>query len=228
MAWTSIVSDSDTGWAYPPNPPQPMVDNAMMIYGILNSYGWTLEAICGALGNMTAESKLNPGQYELGHGTPTEPYGYGYGVGLIQWTFPGNWSYPNPWLYWCQINNIAIGDGNAQLDLLNHAGESSYETMGLDRSIWGWIPTSSYPQTFPQFKQMTGSVNDTVRCFFYNMERPGPGDSSESNRLYYGAWWYSYLSGQDPPTPPGPGPGPSTDGSSMSIFFYLKQPYRRI
>lgn len=34
--------------------------NATYIYSALTNYGWTLNAICGVLGNMQSESSINP------------------------------------------------------------------------------------------------------------------------------------------------------------------------
>lgn len=34
--------------------------NATYIYSALTTYGWTLNSICGMLGNMQSESSINP------------------------------------------------------------------------------------------------------------------------------------------------------------------------
>ena len=44
------------------------INNATQIYNTLSSNGWTIEAICGMLGNLTIESGLNPQEWEQGQG----------------------------------------------------------------------------------------------------------------------------------------------------------------
>ena len=222
MAFNSIITDS-TPWSHYSAQENA---NATEIYSVLyHNYGWTLEAVCGALGNMTQESFLNPGQYELGHGTPTNPWGYGYGVGLIQLTRP-NSNYPNPWLYWCQQNNISIGDGYAQLDLYNHCDESAYQTMGLAQGIWGWISGSAplYPMSFDDYIISTDTPANLCAVFYQNLENHGGStDSSLPTRQSYANHWYEYFTGVTPPPPT-----PSGSSKKMPLWFYLKQPYRRI
>ena len=54
-------------------------NNAQMFYQTMKNYGFTLESICGMLGNIQAESGINPGIWES-----LDPYLGGYG--LVQWT----------------------------------------------------------------------------------------------------------------------------------------------
>ena len=228
MAFNKIITDSAPWTKYS----QQAKENATEIYGVLyNSYGWTLNAVCGALGSMSNESYLNPGQYELGHGTPTNPWGYGYGVGLIQFTSPDVSNYPNPWLYWCQQNNVAIDDGYEQLRLCDNAEDPAYQSMGLSEGIWGWLTTSQYPMHLSEYKVSTLAPSYLAQVWFHNLERPPAGDTTESQRMTDANYWYQYLSGQDPPDPgPGPGPGPHptpTGSKKMPLWFYLKHPYRR-
>ena len=44
-------------------------NNAECFMGLMSkTYGWSLEAICGALGCFHEESMMNPGVYETSHG----------------------------------------------------------------------------------------------------------------------------------------------------------------
>ena len=43
---------------------QEAYDNAQLIYGVLYNLGWTLEAVCGVLGNMESESGYNPWRWQ--------------------------------------------------------------------------------------------------------------------------------------------------------------------
>lgn len=221
MAWHSKITDG-TPWGT--DSPE-MKENADMIASVMiNKYHWTLPAICGLLGNCSAESFLNPGQYELGHGTPTSPYGWGYGVGLIQWTSPdGGRSYPNPWLYYCQKNGVQIDSGEAQCEMINGCDSIEYTAMGLPLPIWGWINDSSYPthSSYEDFKNYTGDdIDREVELWFYCCEWHDPvEDGSLSNRRKRGREWWEYFGGHPiPPTPPTP-----SGKKKMPLWMYLKR-----
>lgn len=220
MAWHNPITDREP---YTPFQSE-MKENADQIASILqNSYHWTLPAICAFLGNTSAESYLNPGQYELGHGTPTNPYGYGYGVGLMQWTSPdGGRSYPNPWLYYCQKTGTAINDGIKQCEFANGADDPAYTTMDLSTSIWGWINSSLYPvhDTFDNFRSYTGdNLDDLTAMFFYCAEWHDPHeDGSLATRKANARFWWDYFGGH--PIPPGPTPEKK---KKMKLYFMLKK-----
>ena len=55
--------------------------NAKYIWYALQNNGWTLNAVCGMLGNMQAESAINPGRWQ------SDRVGnMSGGYGLVQWT----------------------------------------------------------------------------------------------------------------------------------------------
>ena len=56
-----------------------MEANAKYIWNYLGSKGWSLNAVAGMLGNMQAESTINPGRHQVG----SDENG---GFGLVQWT----------------------------------------------------------------------------------------------------------------------------------------------
>lgn len=182
-------------------------NNVLIIYSILTTeYGWSREAIAGALGSMQIESYFNPGQWEIGRKpdpVPVDGYGYGYGLGLIQWTRPysATVDYPNPWLNYCYNNNLDYLDGTEQVRYLN---------TGITTSdLWGWIPTSTYPQTFDEYKVSTDTPENLALVWYYNLERPPSGDPTGPQRQTYARQWYDWLEGKDPVSP-GPGPLPPT------------------
>ena len=57
-------------------------DNAALVVNYLSNEGFSIESICGILGNMESESYVNPGQIENDDDTPIPLRGHG----LIQWT----------------------------------------------------------------------------------------------------------------------------------------------
>lgn len=223
MAFNSVITDSTPWGTYS----APMNENATEVYSVLyHTYNWTLEAVCGALGSMSIESFVNPGQYELGHGTPTSPWGYGYGVGLIQFTSPDPTQYPNPWLYWCQQHNKAITDGYEQLYLIANAEDPAIQSMGLSTGIWGWLsgPAPLFPVSLAQYAASTDPPARMAEIFYQNMEyHGGSGDTSLPNRIAAANHWYEYFTGV---VPPDPGPGPGTLPGTSKFWMYIK-PQRR-
>ena len=61
------------------------ISNAEYIYSHLSEKGWTIEAICGLLGNIMQESCMNPGSSQQ---TIDESRGVGNGYGLVHWDPP--------------------------------------------------------------------------------------------------------------------------------------------
>ena len=132
-----------------------MKTNATFIYGYMkNRYGWTVEAVAGMLGNVEAESTMNPSRPQNnainnkwwdsapgragGAVTPTTVH---YGFGLFQITPWGNWlktsTRYNPYTLgnWSldngytvdRITSGTIGTMECQLDwLMSGAPEHSY------------------------------------------------------------------------------------------------------
>lgn len=150
-----------------------METNAVYIYNSMSSTGWSLESICGMLGNMQVESTLNPGRWE--NDLPeSEPTGHGYG--LVQWTPYTNYTvwavnngYPDP----------SVMDGNI--------ARINYE---LDNNLQ-WIPTFTYPMTFEEFKVSTNSPDVLAMIFLANYERPL--DPNQPIRGEYAIAWYNFL-----------------------------------
>ena len=64
--------------------------NAKFIYNYLKGKGWTKGAICGLLGNVEQESKMNPGAWQSASKITTSTKGDGSGFGLFQWDPCGN------------------------------------------------------------------------------------------------------------------------------------------
>ena len=57
--------------------------NATYIYSYLKHKGWTINAISALLGNMQAESSINPGRWQSDRvGGDSDSHGYS----LVQWT----------------------------------------------------------------------------------------------------------------------------------------------
>lgn len=154
---------------------------------------WSANAICALLGNMTAESSVNPMRNEVG----------GSGYGLVQWTPKSN----------LQNRAKAIGRGSTYNSMYTELLVIDYEA----RKGIQWYSTSRYPITFKEFMKSDADLEWLTGAFLCNYERPADQSDSAINRRYNrtdGAMgtkqWYEWLYGETPPEPPEP-PEPSPD-----------------
>lgn len=146
-----------------------MKNNAEMFYLRMSAYGFSLNAICGMLGNAQYESDINPGIWES-----LDPYEGGYGV--FQWT---------PYTNYADWAGAGWQDnGDLQCDRV------SYEfANGLQ-----YYPTDSYPLTASQFKVSNLPADQLAEIFLYNYESPGNPSGSIAFRKQYALDWMTYLS----------------------------------
>lgn len=153
-----------------------MENNAKLVRDFFLPKGWTLNAICGMLGNMETESTLNPGLWEsLQEGNMQG------GFGLVQWT---------------PATNLIDWAGSEYLDGDKQCARIIYEyETGIE-----WIPTSEYPMSWEEFKTSTQSPDYLAMAFIKNYERPF--DSNQPIRGEQALAWFEFLDGQLPPEPP--------------------------
>lgn len=180
-----------------------MQNNATIIFNELLKNGFTLESICGLLGNTggvytLGESSINPGIWQ--NLTPNPVLGFG----LFQWTPSTN--YTN----WADVNGYEHDDGYGQLDWLIN------QTVPTGQ----WIPTSDYPETFNEFKASTKDPEYLAYVFLNNFERPA--NRNQPDRQRNARYWYEwYTNSYVPPENP-----PQNGGewsSKMPIWLYLKR-----
>ena len=202
MAWTYQITDSVPWLNSDTNPT--IISNTWEVYNYLHPLGFTIESICGIIGNMRSESYLNPGQQELNQGGS-----YSYGYGLIQWT-PAT-----------SLINYVSGDwydGNLQLDLI-------VREINQDAGVTGrWIPTAEYPYSGAEFKALT-DIETATKSYFHERER---GTWLET-RLTYANQSYTILTGEPPgPGPEPPGPTPTEDVlGAICLLLFSKGRFRR-
>lgn len=161
-------------------------NNALMVWSFFNAQGWTANAVAGMLGNMVAESTINPGRWEIGHTGDTD-----FGFGLVQWT-------PASKLFsWLSANGYPNGSGDGQ----------------CRRIIWEldngeqYYPTSNYPLSFREFSISDERPSYLAAAFLYNYERPGDPEETMPYRQNQADYWYTVITGEPPPpyVPPGSG-----------------------
>lgn len=129
------------------------LQNAQMVVNHFVGTDWTKESLSAMLGNMRHESSINPDMYEYGYAWEDDR-----GFGLVQWTPRSKyWD-------WAVANGLEPRLGDSQLDRINYEVENNIQ----------YIPTSSYPETFAEFRANTfgKSVEYLTECFTWNYERP--------------------------------------------------------
>lgn len=171
MAWT-VSRDRLTQYG------TEMTENARIIYTTLLSNGWSHNAICALLGNIQLESSINPGVIQgfVQVGSPTDGYG------LIQWTNTSATTiYENTLIAWVHdtYGDYDWEDGDRQVVFIDTDDAS------------GWIPTSTYPLSYSEFKVSTESISYLTRAYFHNRER----GTWSSYRITYANHWNEYFGG---------------------------------
>lgn len=156
--------------------------NGMYIYKWFKAKGWADKPICAIIGNMEAESGLNPGQEETTQWTSQVS-----GHGLVQWT-PGillkNYtdSINKNWYNW-----------QAQLQFMYAEYQASIRP-GWQDGLDQWISTRYYPYTYNHFvhdkKSSLGYLTEAfVRCY----ERPNMQYAHVPRRVKSAKKFFNYL-----------------------------------
>ena len=159
---------------------QAQMENNAIEFNAYFTGKYTLESICGMLGNVQRESTLNPALKER--------LSTSSGWGLIQWTPSSNLT------NYANAQGKDWKDGNLQCQLINAEVLEGYGGQ--------WLPTKSYPYSGLEFSQLT-DVEEAVKAYCFERERAGVVALDE--RIQNGKNWYNYLSGTPlPPLPPTP------------------------
>lgn len=185
-------------------------DNALMVYACLYYFGWTLEATCGVLGNIEAESGYNPWRWQsdivLPYQDPRIEYQNAHAYGLCQWDPAGKYinaggSYP--------------GYGPNYSDRTGSKNDGTAQMWFLDQNA-DYYPTETYPLTYAQYKAATidqYTISYLAHAWFANFERGTWSD----NRVTAAEFWYQEFGGVIPPEPPG------RQGIPIWLLFKLKE-----
>lgn len=167
-----------------------MQNNAELIWAYGYSEGWTKEATAAILGNMQAESSINPGIWES-----LVPYGGGYG--LVQWTPYTKYS------QWATGQGYSWQD-NGPAELLRISYEAANNIQWFYNAEVGMAP----PITFQEFLESELSVSTLSDYWLYFYEHPRDPIATRQTRRDNAAYWYNYLDDEppEPPEPPEPEP----------------------
>lgn len=158
-----------------------MQNNAYLIATYFLAAGWSVNAVAALLGNMEAESTINPGLWQNRVSPfPSDPTYVGFG--LTQWT---------PYTKFTNWAGTQYNSGTKQ----------------CERIIWEFVnheqyyPTANYPLTAAQFAVSDKSPEYLARTFLYNYERPQSPNPDKRGQL--ARKWYNYINKY--PAAPQPG-----------------------
>lgn len=172
--------------------------NATYLYTALTEKGWTLNAIAGLLGNMQAESSINPGRWQS-----DDVGNLNGGYSLVQWT-----------------------PASKYIDWLPAGADASTIDNAISRILWEvennqqWIATSQYNFSFEEFTKSTDTPYNLAMAFLANYERPE--EPNQPIRGEYANNWYEYLGGIVPPTP-----APAVTKKGFNFIFFKKARQKR-
>lgn len=131
------------------------LENAQYMATWFSGRGYTKNAICGLLGNMSQESNMNPGFWQRG----------GSGYGLVQWT-PGS-KYRN----WAIQHGYPCGTDYSQPEKY-FAGQLVWLDT-LSDATGQWQHKSGFPRTFAEYKKSTQSPEWCALAFEKCFEQAG-------------------------------------------------------
>ena len=174
-----------------------MENNADIVIAYYRSQNVNDKTIAGLLGNMQAESSINPERQEVG----------GQGYGLVQWT-------PVSVLQ-NHCNTLGLSpynDGDVQLqviiaEILNQSGVGEWYTSSAFISNYynSGATQDMIGVTGRQFldNSMNWEPDKLAVLFMAGYERPSydPNINHYQARMQFANEWYQYMGGQPTPTP---------------------------
>lgn len=203
-------------------------ENAIEAYGLLNSFGYSLESVCALLGNQAGESGYNPWRWGsdnvLASDSPwidqrepipgTQPVRYyNHAYGLFQQDPAGKYlhrqyamSLPSYAPNYSNAGGLPY-DGDAQIRYLHW--------ICSDPNGGEWVQTgTNYDMSYYNFytNRASKGIEWLTRTFFYCYERGTWSDL----RIRDANYWLDFLGGITPPTPP-------SYGKKFPLIFYMKK-----
>lgn len=157
-----------------------MSNNAAIIRTYFTDYGWTINAIAAIVGNMQAESGVNPGRWEndnIGN--------LSGGFGLVQWT-PAtklrNWI------------DLEFGDG----DYTNGDHQLDRIIFELEDGLQ-YSPAKGFKETFSEWSTSNKKPGYLAAAFLCNYERAAnTGWRAQIKRARIAEKWYETFTGENP------------------------------
>jgi len=215
-----LATDSRIGaWSVQTElPTGEQINNANVIVTFFLNEGWTLNAICGILGNMQAESTINPAfiqetnRYRLPNSAADltdvpndvmknfykEYYGVtrkAFAIGLVQWDgySPSNGENQQKLVAYAIRNNYNWYDGVCQLYRLR--GEWQQDSV---YHFFNPVTIGGVRYTFDNYVTSRASPVDLAHAWQAGYERNAGGLGFRGTNAQ---WWYDYFDSGDAPEP---------------------------
>lgn len=203
-------------------------NNAVMMYQVFSQLGFTLNAVCGILGNVEQESSYNPWQWEGNEMRSSTDYIYAptdrCGYGLFQYTpcydYIGQSAAESYDTYAPNFSNRAgkPEDGDAQCRFADYHAPRGQ-----------WFPSQVFPEynlSWSEFKDSTQSPEYLARAWCWEYERPATATANVPRREAAARYWYEKLQNIDPDAPlPDPPPQPPEPESKKGMpMWYTIHP----
>ena len=182
-------------------------NNAKICVNMLRQLGWTDNALAAFLGNLDAESTINPGLTESGGGG---------GYGLVQWTPKSNLTDVLKVIY---PEGYTIYDGTSQMNVIIAEYQQTNAAQGNpDAHSWGierqWYNSSGSKYGFSltamdwyEWAHSTLDLETLTKLYMVSYERPSYDASINhwERRVSNANWYYTNVvtGGYVPPTPGG-------------------------
>lgn len=152
------------------------LNNCRVFWSYFKAKGWSLNAVCGILGNAWYESTVNPNRWQGDDPWHQPPDRWGFG--LVQWT---PYTKIISWLEQQVGLNDVSKFGQAECDRIQWELENNQQ----------WIATSAYPESFREYSVTTKDPYTCAIEFLANYERPF--DPNQPERGTKAQELYDYL-----------------------------------
>ena len=215
---------------------QEFVDNVWEAYYLLidsnnlSGTAWTLEAICGMLGNAYAESGMNPWRYN-----GTAAYGLvqfnppSYYIGGAGVSYNGYAPSLDPTLPEGDFSDGAnASDGRAQLLVVDNPSGTKYSSSGIRWELMEQLDWTLQEWNDIQSFKLCDSLEEATQAFLLFYEFPfNPPYFAQDVRVEYlrrkpyADKVYEVLTGT-PPVPPTP-----TRHKGMPLYFYMGKKFKQ-
>ena len=152
------------------------LNNCRVFWAYFKAKGWSINAVCGILGNAWYESTVNPNRWQGDdpwHQPPDQ-----WGFGLVQWT---PYTKIISWLEQQVGLNDVSKFGQAECDRIQWEMENNQQ----------WIATATYPESFREYSTTTKDPYTCAIEFLANYERPF--DPNQPERGTKAQELYDYL-----------------------------------